>query len=96
MEEAPQMKALILEGPEKISVKNVPIPKPADGQVLIKVMAAPINPSDIVFIKLGAYSDTKKTPCIAGFEGSGLVIENGGGFMGWGLVGKKVAFTPIN
>lgn len=57
-------------------------------------MAAPINPSDVVFIKNGGYSDFKKAPCIAGLEGSGVVIENGGGLMGWGLVGKKVAFTP--
>lgn len=57
-------------------------------------MAAPINPSDIYFIKSGSYSEVKKTPCVAGFEGSGIVIENGGGLMGWGLVNKKVAFTP--
>lgn len=28
-----------------------------------------------------------------GFEGSGIVIENGGGIMGWSMVGKKVAFA---
>lgn len=27
-----------------------------------------------------------------GFEGSGLVVENGGGIMGWSLMNKKVAF----
>jgi NADPH:quinone reductase-like Zn-dependent oxidoreductase len=58
-------------------------------------MAAPINPSDIFFIKSGSYSGVKSVPCIAGFEGSGVVIENGGGLIGWGLVNKKVAFTPI-
>jgi NADPH:quinone reductase-like Zn-dependent oxidoreductase len=51
------MKALLLEGASMLSVKDLPIPKPLDGQVLIKVMAAPINPSDIYFIKLGAYSE---------------------------------------
>lgn len=50
------MKALLLEGPAQISVKTVPIPKPGNGEVLIKVMAAPINPSDIYFIKSGSYS----------------------------------------
>jgi NADPH:quinone reductase-like Zn-dependent oxidoreductase len=57
MEEQKTMKALLLEGASLLSVKNLPIPKPLDGQVLIKVMAAPINPSDIYFIKLGAYSE---------------------------------------
>jgi NADPH:quinone reductase-like Zn-dependent oxidoreductase len=57
-------------------------------------MAAPINPSDYYFLREGSY-DFKKAPCIPGFEGSGVVVENGGGIMGWGLVNKKVAFTPV-
>lgn len=44
------MKAVILEGPKTFKVKEVPIPKPGPGQVLIKVMAAPINPSDTIFM----------------------------------------------
>jgi NADPH:quinone reductase-like Zn-dependent oxidoreductase len=27
-----------------------------------------------------------------GFEGSGVVVESGGGVMGWSLKNKKVAF----
>lgn len=57
-------------------------------------MAAPINPSDTIFIKLGAYDIGKKVPCVAGFEGAGLVVQNGGGLIGWSMVGKKVAFSP--
>jgi len=54
-------------------------------------MAAPINPSDLALYD-GHYSQQKKFPTIMGFEGSGIVVENGGGVMGWGLVNKKVAF----
>lgn len=93
MEEEATMKALVLDGPLKFAVKRLPIPKPADGEVLIKVMAAPINPSDLIFIQQGAY-DSKKVPCVPGFEGSGVVIASGGGLVGWGLVDKRVAFTP--
>lgn len=57
-------------------------------------MAAPINPSDIIFIHTGAY-DHKQIPSVPGFEGSGVVVANGGGIMGWGLVNKKVAFSPV-
>jgi len=88
------MKALILEGPKTFSVKTLPIPKPADGEVLIQVMAAPINPSDVAFITLGGYAGNKTAPCTAGLEGSGVVIQSGGGLMGWGLMHKKVAFNP--
>ena len=56
-------------------------------------MAAPVNPSDVYFLHEGSY-DQKKAPCIPGFEGSGIVVEKGGGIMGWGLVNKRVAFTP--
>lgn len=82
----------MLSDAQKFSVMEVPIPKPASGEVLIKVMAAPINPSDLALYG-GHYSKQKKFPTIMGFEGSGLVVESGGGLMGWGLVGKKVAFA---
>jgi NADPH:quinone reductase len=32
-------------------------------------------------------------PCIPGFEGSGLVVQSGGGFMGWKNGGKRVSFS---
>lgn len=70
----------------------MPIPKPGPGELLIKVMAAPINPSDLELFK-GRYGEQKKFPTVMGLEGSGVVVENGGGIMGWSLVGKKVAFA---
>lgn len=54
-------------------------------------MAAPINPSDLACYE-GNYEQQKKLPTIMGFEGSGIVVENGGGMMGWSMVGKRVAF----
>lgn len=62
---------------------------------MIKVIAAPINPSDVAFMK-GAYSTEKPSPSVPGLEGSGVVVENGGGIMGWSLVNKNVAFTLNN
>jgi NADPH:quinone reductase-like Zn-dependent oxidoreductase len=34
-----------------------------------------------------------KFPLAPGWEGAGTVIESGGGFMAWRLVGKRVAVT---
>lgn len=71
------MKAVVLEGPgAKPVVKEIPIPEPKSGQVLIKVDSAPINPSDIAFLH-GSYSSNKKFPTVPGFEGSGTVIQSG-------------------
>jgi NADPH:quinone reductase-like Zn-dependent oxidoreductase len=83
--------------PEGWQVERVAVPVPASGQVLIKVECAPINPSDTYFLA-GIYSsmdeDGKiKYPIAPGWEGAGTVVANGGGIMGWRLVGKRVAVS---
>lgn len=60
--------------------------------MLIKVLSSPINPSDFLYTK-GLYITTKPSDSTPGFEGSGEVVQNGGGFLGWRLLGKKVAFV---
>lgn len=72
----------------KVVERERPIPKP--GQVLVKMEAAPCNPSDLLFL-MGLYGVEKTLPTVPGWEGAGTVIENGGGLMGWMLQGKRVA-----
>ena len=76
--------------PESLRVVELPLPVPTPGEVLIKVAASPINPSDLMFIR-GLYGLKKPLPAIPGFEGSGTVMRSGGGFLGRMLVGKRVA-----
>jgi NADPH:quinone reductase len=45
-------------------------------EVLIKMEAAPCNPSDIAFIR-GTYNVRKSLPAVPGFEGSGTVVDAG-------------------
>jgi len=45
-------------------------------QVLIKMEAAPCNPSDIAFIR-GGYNIIKSVPAVPGFEGAGVVVDTG-------------------
>lgn len=87
------MRAIVLDshGDEiNATVKQVPIPQPRDGEVLIRMEASPINPSDLGFIA-GTYSNRKEPPVIPGFEGSGTVVSSSGGLIGWSIVGKRVA-----
>ena len=65
-------------------------PELAKGEVLIKMAASPINPSDLSFLR-GQYGIKKKLPCVPGFEGSGTVVASGGGFYANYLKGKNVA-----
>jgi NADPH:quinone reductase and related Zn-dependent oxidoreductases len=44
------MKAIVLRGVNEIFVEEVPIPVPGNGEVLVKIEAAPINPSDLAFL----------------------------------------------
>lgn len=77
-------------------MKKIPVPKPQWNEVLIKVMAAPINPSDIAFMK-GFYDEYQlfkiPYPNSPGWEGAGIVVQSGGGPMSWWAMGSRVAFV---
>ncbi|WP_217647036.1 zinc-dependent alcohol dehydrogenase family protein [Planctomicrobium piriforme] len=72
-----------------MTVEQRPMPVPGPGQVLVRMLAAPINPSDVLFIK-GNYGIGPQPPTVPGFEGVGIV-ESGGGFLGWLRRGNRVA-----
>ena len=76
--------------PESVAVVELPVPRPGPGQVLIRVAASPINPSDLMFIR-GLYGFKKPLPVIPGFEGSGTVVEAGSGMLPRFLKGRRVA-----
>ena len=42
------------DGTVTVSLETVPVPEPRDGQVLVRVEAAPLNPSDIAVLLAGA------------------------------------------
>jgi NADPH2:quinone reductase len=89
-----KMKAVLLQtytkDPNALTLAELPLPTLKKGQVLIKMAAASINPSDLSFLK-GQYGITKPLPVVPGFEGSGLVIASGGGWLAHSQVGKRVA-----
>jgi NADPH:quinone reductase-like Zn-dependent oxidoreductase len=71
-------------------VDHTHVSPPRSGQVLVKISAAPINPSDVAFMK-GGYGNPKDFPLIPGFEGSGIVVAAGSGMYPRFLIGKSVA-----
>lgn len=50
---------------------------PAPGRLLIEMIAAPINPSDLLAIR-GAYDAGQVLPAVPGFEGVGRVVAGAG------------------
>jgi NADPH:quinone reductase-like Zn-dependent oxidoreductase len=69
---------------------DVPAPQPARGEVLVRMLASPINPSDLMYIA-GKYGLKPRLPATPGFEGVGVVEATGGGVLGWLRKGKRVA-----
>ncbi|HUX97351.1 MAG TPA: alcohol dehydrogenase catalytic domain-containing protein [Bacteroidales bacterium] len=83
------MKAIFLDKPDGLLiVKEVRTPVPGPGEVLVKMKAAPVNPSDLARIKR---SDNNLETFIPGLEGSGDVVAAGKGFLPRLWMGKRVA-----
>jgi NADPH2:quinone reductase len=78
-------------GPDSLRLEEVDLPEPRRGEVLIKVLASPVNPSDLLFLA-GQYGERRPLPAVPGLEGCGVVVKAGSGLMAWRLVGKRVAF----
>ncbi len=81
------MRAVVVEGPRRLAVENVPDPTPAPGQVVLRVAACGICGSDLHmhqggFLPAGA---------IMGHEFCGEVVDAGGELR----VGERVAVLPV-
>lgn len=75
---------------EVLQARDVPVPEPGRGQVRVRMIAAPINPSDLLVVR-GQYGRLPQLPATPGFEGVGMVEASGGGFLGRLVLGKRVA-----
>jgi NADPH:quinone reductase-like Zn-dependent oxidoreductase len=87
------MKAAVVERwgepGEVLQVRDVPEPEPGPGEVRVRMLASPINPSDLVTVR-GLYGRQPPTPATPGYEGVG-VVEAGRGLLAWRVRGRRVA-----
>ncbi|WP_175607341.1 zinc-binding dehydrogenase [Deinococcus marmoris] len=86
------MKALELssyDGLDALKLTEKPVPSPTLGQVLVRVEASAVNPSDLEFMH-GRYGFRRPLPTTAGFEASGVVVA-GNGAQAERLMGQRVA-----
>lgn len=76
------------EPAEVLRLHDVPPARPGAGEVLVRMAARCINPSDLLTIR-GAYSRHTPLPSTPGWEGVGVVVETGPDVPA-GLVGRRV------
>jgi NADPH:quinone reductase-like Zn-dependent oxidoreductase len=77
----PLMKAVVLHeygGPEALKLAEVPRPEPKDDEVLVRVIAAAVNPVD-AYVRQGMLSKRglDKRPAIIGYDIAGVVEKTG-------------------
>src|ERR1041385_8480165 len=75
------MKAILVRqfgGPELLKLEELPTPKPAPGQVLVKIHAAGVNPAD-TYARTGNYAILPQLPYTPGTDGAGVVDSIGDG-----------------
>ena len=90
------MKSIVFEQTGKpadiLKATEVATPEPGPNEVRVKVIASPINPSDIMFVQ-NLYGIRPQLPSGAGFEGVGVVDALGEGVQM--RTGMRVSFTSI-
>jgi len=74
---AKEMRAIVYLGPEKIELRSVPIPEPAEGELLVKVRAATTCGTDVKTYRRG--HPKFPPPFIFGHEFGGDVVKVGNG-----------------
>jgi len=79
--------------PEVLHVESRPCPRPATGEAIVKMHAAPINPADLNQIE-GKYAVRPELPATPGFEGAGVVVDLGAGVKG--LTSGTLVILPHN
>ncbi|MDD9884010.1 MAG: NAD(P)H-quinone oxidoreductase [Gammaproteobacteria bacterium] len=85
------MKAILLDGfggAENMRLRDVDMPRPGAGQILIKVAATSVNRPDVIQ-RQGNYPPPKGESEILGLEAAGTVEAVGDGVTGW-QVGDRV------
>ena len=88
------MKAVLLstvgEPSEVLKCQEVTTPEPGRGQVRLRMIASPINPSDLMLTR-GRYMVKPTSGQPVGYEGVGIVEKAGPGLLGKYMLGKRVA-----
>jgi len=77
---------------EAVTLQDDPDPTPGPNDVLVRMEAAAVNPSDLLMLQ-GRYFARPEPPAPAGGEGVGIVVDTGAQ-ADRALLGKRVVVLP--
>lgn len=78
------------EPADVLTTADVPVPEPGMNEVRVRMIASPVNPSDLMTVR-GVYGRKPTLPATPGYEGVGVVEAAGKGLLGSFMKGKRVA-----
>ena len=94
------MRAILVHrfgGPEVLTPGEAPTPTPGEGEALVRIHAAGVNPVD-TYVRSGAYARLPELPFIPGWDGAGVVeglgmAPGGGSGVERPRIGERVYFS---
>ncbi|HWG21963.1 MAG TPA: zinc-binding dehydrogenase [Terracidiphilus sp.] len=87
------MQAAVLHGREDVRIEQVPIPKAAAGELIVRVGAALTCGTDLKVFRRGYHARMIVPPSLFGHEMAGTVVEAGEGVEGFAPGGRVVALN---
>ena len=91
------MKAIVFKefgGPEVLGYENVPTPKAAAGEIVIKVYSVSVNRTLDLIVRAGNYPVNIRMPHVLGVDPAGEVVEKGEGVANF-VIGDRVAVVSF-
>ena len=73
------MRAAVLLGPEQVAIRDVPLPRPGPGELLLEIRAALTCGTDLKVFRRGGHPRMLKVPALFGHEMAGTVAQLGAG-----------------
>ena len=73
------MKGAMLLGPQSIEVRELPVPAPTDGEIVLKIDAATTCGTDVKVFRRGGHPRMLKVPTLFGHEMAGTAVALGRG-----------------
>jgi len=77
MTSAERMRAAVLDEPGDFEIRDVPVPEPESGKVLVRIRACGVCGSDVEIRDHGWLQEGTDYPLIPGHEWTGEVVETG-------------------